>query len=130
VGYGGRVSRDHTGVCRTVENFTNARLAELAVRIERELGPLFEPHGATLKVRPIRISHLRGVGEGVELGLAPHDLKTWGWWGEFESDIEVRRRARLSREWRDLRNLSEVEAWLRHEANSYLARVRAPAAAV
>ena len=128
-GYGERVSRDHTGVCRTVENFTNAGLAELALRIERELGPPFESHGATLKVRPVRISHLREVGEGVQLDLAPHDVKTWEWWGVFESDIEVRRRTRLSREWRDLRNLPEVERWLRDEADAYLARLRAPAAA-
>jgi hypothetical protein len=123
------VSRNHTGVCRTVEKFTNAGLAELALKIERELGPPFEPYGASLKVRPVRISHLREVGEGVQLDLAPHDVQTWEWWGEFESDIEVRRRVRLTREWRDVRALPDVESWLRREADAYLARLRAPAAA-
>jgi hypothetical protein len=123
------VSRNHTGVCRTVEKFTNAGLAELALRIERELGPPFEAFGASLKILPVRISHLREVGEGLQLDLAPHDVQTWEWWGEFESDIEVRRRARFSGEWRDVRTPQEVETWLRHEAEAYLDRLRAPAAA-
>jgi hypothetical protein len=123
------VDGGHTGPCRTVKRFSSDWLGDLAERIERELGPPFESHGATLKVRPIRISHLREVGEGVQLDLAPHDRKTWGWWGDFESDIEVRRRARFGRDWRDVRTSQEVETWLRREADAYLARLRAPAAA-
>jgi hypothetical protein len=123
------VSREHAGPCRTVKRFSSEWLGDLASRMERELGARFESHGATLKIRPIRISHFREVGEGVQLDLFPHDPKTWHRWGEFESDIEVCRRARLSREWRDVRTPQEVETWLRREADDYLVQLRAPAAA-
>jgi hypothetical protein len=83
-----------------------------------------------LKVRPIRISHVGEVGEGVQLDLDPHDPKSWAWWGDFESDIEVRRRPRLSRAWRELMDAKQVDTWLRGEAESYLARLRGRTASV
>jgi hypothetical protein len=57
---------------------------DVAIRIEREYGPSFEPLGAALKVRPIRISALRHVGEGISLDLDPDDVEQWNWFGDFE----------------------------------------------
>ncbi len=118
------MGRGHTGLCRTVTRFGNERLRDLAAMLESELGSPFKTHGATLKVRPIRISHLRDVGEGVQLDLSPHDPQGWMHWGDFESDVEVRRRPRFSRSWRDVLTPQQVEAWLRHETESYLAQLR------
>jgi hypothetical protein len=114
----------HTGICRTARRFPAGWLADLAERVEAELASPFERFGARLRVLPIRISHLRSVGEGVELALDPHDPKAWAWWGEFESDLEVRRRARFSRHWHDIRAPDQVEAWLRMESEKYLAQLR------
>ena len=113
-------------MCRHVKRFRSAQLAEVASEIEAELGDAFRPHGARLRVVPIRISHLLSVGEGVALHLHPDDVASWDWWGDFESDIEVGRRARLSRKWEDWLSPDEVGAWLRSEAKSYLVQLEAP----
>jgi hypothetical protein len=114
----------HTGVCRTVKRFSVHWLEELARRVEADLGDQFRPYGAQLVVRPIRVSHLKTVGEGVQLDLAPLDSKRWTRWGDFENDLEVRQRRRLTRNWEALQNPSE-EAWLRSEAHGYLAKLAA-----
>jgi len=72
---------------------------------------------------PIRISHLASVGEGVALELDPDDVGAWEWSGNFESDIEVGRRTRFSRQWRDQLGVDEVGAWLRKEADDYLTQL-------
>lgn len=120
-GYGETVGVQHTGPCRTVKRFGSPWLGDLARSIENELGSPFEAYGASLRVLPTRISHVRDVGEGVQLDLAPHDVKTWESWGDFESDIEVRRRRRFSRRWRNVLTPEQVEAWLRREAAEYQA---------
>jgi hypothetical protein len=116
-------ARDHTGACRHVKRFRSRELARVAATIEAELGGAFKPYGAELQVTPVRISHLTSVGEGVVLDLEPDDFDTWEWWGVFESDLEVSRRARFSRQWNDQLRIDEVEAWLRKEAANYLARL-------
>jgi hypothetical protein len=80
-------------------------------------------------VLPIRITHFLSVGEGVALHLEPDDTGAWNHWGDFESDIEVAVRPRLAHTWRQKLSLSEVEAWLRKEASSYLRRLEAAATA-
>jgi hypothetical protein len=114
----------HGGVCRTTKRFRSAWLGDLATPVEHEYRDAFLEFGATLRVAPIRISHLREVGDGLELQLLPHDLGKWEWWGEFESDLEVRRRRRFSSEWHELVDRASVEAWLRSETERYLARLR------
>ncbi len=95
-------------------------MRDLANVIESEFQDSFEAHGARLAVSPVRISGLRTIGEGVALELIPRDPKTWEWWGDFESELEVRRRPRFSRAWRDVTSPSETENWLRSEAHRYL----------
>jgi hypothetical protein len=92
--------------------------------VEAEYGQLFEEHGATFRVKPMRVSHLFEVGEGVELRLSPHEPGEWQWWGDFESDLEVRRRRRLSGFWHELLDEEEVDSWLRSETELYLSRLR------
>jgi hypothetical protein len=118
------VAREHGGICRSVKRFGDAALREAALRVERDCGPSFEELRATLRVRPIRISGLRYVGDGVSLDLDPHDVKAWEWWGDFETDIEVRRRRRFSRQWAETRSAAQVEEWLRREAATCLADLR------
>jgi hypothetical protein len=112
--------RHGPGLCRTVKRFGVGWLHDLAKRIEAEFQDRFEEHGARLAVSPTRISGLRTVGEGVALELRPHDLKTWEWWGDFESELEVRRRRRFSRDWQEVSSPTESEKWLRSEARRYL----------
>ena len=112
---------EHTGVCRQVKRFRRQELAQLASEIEAELGDAFRPHGAQLRVVPIRITHLVSVGEGVALELDPDDVGKWEWWGDSESDIEVGRRPRFSRQWSDQLGREQVDGWLRKEAADYLA---------
>ena len=118
-------AREHTGVCRHVKRFRPGPLTEVATEIEAELDDAFRPHGARLRVVPIRISHLASVGEGVALELFPDDPAAWEWWGDFESDIEVSSRARFSRAWENRLSPDEVREWLRNEAKSYLVQLEA-----
>jgi len=61
---------EHRGnTCAIRSRGEHHRIRDLARNIENELGSLFEPYGATLRVLPIRISHVREVGEGVQLDL-------------------------------------------------------------
>jgi hypothetical protein len=113
-------------MCRHVKRFRSAQLTEVAREIEADLGDAFRPHGARLRVVPIRISHFLSVGEGVALELDPDDVARWDRWGDFESDIEVSRRTRLSATWKDHLGPDEVAAWLRNEASRYLACLDAP----
>jgi hypothetical protein len=99
-------------------------LAEQAAAAEAEYGPSFEEHGASFRVAPIRISHLLEVGDGVELELLPRDPGKWEWWGEFESELEIRQRRRFSGQWRDLVDQKGIESWLQAEAERYLAKLR------
>jgi hypothetical protein len=114
----------YRGIVRPAKGFASKETRDVAEAIERDYGPSFEPLGATLKLRPIRISALSHVGEGVSVDLVPHDVKQWNWFGDFESGIETRTRRRFSREWLETRSLSEVEAWLRREAAAYLEELR------
>ena len=98
-------------------------MTQIAADNEAALGDAFRPHGAQLRVVPIRISHLASVGEGVALELDPDDVAAWEWWGFFESDIEVSRRPRFSRQWNDRLSADDVVAWLRKEAKDYLAQL-------
>src|SRR5205809_6905009 len=79
--------------------------------------------------RPSGFRGLQAVGEGVALDLIPDDPKTWEWWGDFESELEVRRRPRFSREWHDVKSPSETENWLRSEAHRYLRHLQGAASA-
>jgi len=116
-------AREHTGACRQVKRFRRQELARIGAEIEAELGEAFRPYGARVRVVPIRISHLASVGEGVALELDPDDVGAWEWSGDFESDIEVGRRTRFSRQWRDQLGVDEVGAWLRKEADDYLTQL-------
>jgi hypothetical protein len=120
-----RASATTYGICRHVKQFRSAPLTRVAGEIETELGDAFRPHGARLRVVPIRISHLTAVGEGIALELDPDDVASWDWWGDFESDIEVSRRGRFSRTWEDRLSSDDVRTWLREEAKSSLARLDA-----
>jgi hypothetical protein len=107
-------------MCRTVRRFRDKQFQEMAASVKAEFQDAFKPHGATLVVRPQRISHLTSVGEGVQLGLSPFDVKAWDYWGDFESDLEVSRRPRGSKAWTTTVPLDDVRAWLRAEAQDYL----------
>jgi len=65
------------------------------------------------------------VGEGVSLDLDPDRVETWDWWGDFESYVEVGRRARFSRKWSYRLDYDGVMAWLREESKDYLAQLGA-----
>jgi hypothetical protein len=112
------------GICRPAKSFWNDALRDVADRVQKDCGAPFEQLGAELKVRPLRISALRHVGDGVSLDLDPHDVKEWNWFGDFESEIETRARRRFSREWHEALTVDEVEAWLRREAAAYLGELR------
>jgi hypothetical protein len=115
-----RSGKGHAGVCRTVARFRDKQLEEMAASVESEYEGVFKPYGASVVVRPERISHFASVGEGIELALVPFEAKTWQHWGRFESDIEVSRRPRFSRVWRKTIPLDEVRVWLHAEAQKYL----------
>lgn len=117
-------SRSHRGVCRHVKAFGLPWLEEAADEVVQEFAQRFDPLDADLKAFPIHVSHLAEVGEGVQLGISPRDPHNLGIVADFESDIEVRRRRRLSRDWTELRSPEQVRAWLRQEAETYLARLR------
>jgi hypothetical protein len=119
-----RKRKTHTGVCRTVERFRSAWLADLARQTETEFQSAFADHGARLAVLPIQISHIGYVGEGIELALIPRDPQSWSWWGEFESDLEVRRRRRLSGKWEDTRTANDVAEWIRSGVQAYLSKLK------
>jgi hypothetical protein len=122
--YTERVAKGHTGICRPGKRFATDDLAAAARQVEAEFESVFERHGATLRVRPARFSHLRTVGDGVQLDLDPKDAGSWPWWGDFESDLEVRRRSRLGQEWTVLVGPKELAKWLRSEAQAYLDRIQ------
>jgi hypothetical protein len=112
--------RGHTGTCRPVKRFRDKEIEQVARSVEARYEGRFEPHGAKLAVLPEQISHLRSVGEGVELHLFPANTKTWPHWGRFESDVEARRRPRMSGAWERTMSLQDVERWLQTEAENYL----------
>jgi hypothetical protein len=122
------VMKEHKGVCRTVRRFSPPWLEDAARTVEMDFGHAFEEYGARLAIRPIRISHLYHVGEGVEAALVPRDPKSWKWWGEFEADLEITRRPRLGRRWEDVHTRAEVQSWLRRTAESYWSQLRFGAA--
>jgi hypothetical protein len=113
----------HRGVCRVIRSFWVPWARDLAETIEHEFETDFAEYGADIKVLPIRISYLSQVGEGIQLSLIPRDPKRWPWWGDFESDVEVRRRQRLTRAWTDFLGAADVEEWLRRQVQSYLKRL-------
>jgi hypothetical protein len=112
--------RHGPGLCRTVKRFGAGWLRELVKVIEAEFQNRFQAHGASLRCSPVKVSGLKTVGEGVALELIPRDPKTWEWWGDFESELEVRRRPRFSRKWHEVASRRETENWLRSEAHRYL----------
>lgn len=112
--------RHGPGLPRTVKRFGAAWLRELAMGIETEFQRRFEAHGARLAVSPLKVSGLTTVGEGVALVLIPRDPKAWDYWGDFESELEVRRRRRFSGEWQHVTSAEETETWIRSEADRYL----------
>lgn len=103
-----------------MRRFRDRPLGEMATSLVAEFQDAFKRHGATVIVRPLRISHLTSVGEGVQLHLSPFDVKAWEHWGNFESDLEVSRRPRFSRAWATTVPLDDVRTWLRIEAQEYL----------
>lgn len=111
------------GVQGWKKRFSTPWLNELAGQIETEFGEAFQSYGATFKVTPMSVNRLTEVGEGVELSLFPHDPKTWEWWGDFESGIEVARRKRFSRKWQEILSREEVTSWARSETEAYLAQL-------
>ena len=112
--------RGHTGTCRPVKRFRDKEIEQVARSVEASYKGRFEPYGAKLAVLPEQISHLRSVGEGVALTLFPANKKTWPHWGRFESDVEIRRRTRMSRAWERTMSPQDVERWLRTGADNYL----------
>jgi hypothetical protein len=110
-------------VFRTVRRFDAPWLAELAAAVEDTRGFRFEAHGASLRIRPVRVTHVASVGDAVALELDPHEPGKWEWWGDFESTLEVRRRRRFGGEWADLFSVEEVSSWVDGELDSYLARL-------
>jgi hypothetical protein len=66
-------------VLRLVKRFDAQWLSELAAAVEGAHGPRFEAHGASLRVRPVRVTRLASVGEGVALELDPHEPGKWEW---------------------------------------------------
>ena len=122
-------AREHTGVCRHIEQFRDRHLARLAKEIESDLGRSFRPHGVQLRVLPIQITHLLSVGEGVALDLKPEDVAARGTTGATSNPtLRWAVSPRLSRAWHQKLSLSEVESWLRKEARSYLAELEAASA--
>jgi hypothetical protein len=116
------------GLIRGAKRFAEPALAEIARSVEERFQDRFAEYDADFRVLPIRVTRLRTVGDGMALDLAPHDAKTWDWWGDFESDIEVRRRRRFSRTWEQIVDPVELTQWLDAEAREYLAKLDAPRA--
>jgi len=56
---------------QTVRRFLDPELAEIARAAEERYRERFRAYRADFKVEPTRISHLRSVGEGLELALHP-----------------------------------------------------------
>lgn len=110
----------HTGICRVVKTFGERSVAEVARKLEHDYGDRFRPFGATLAVRPIRISHVLSVGDGLQLALDPDDLSAWEHWGFFESDIEYRVRRRFASRWKRVKNDADLRAWMESESVKYL----------
>ena len=110
-------------VLREVKRFEASWLADLAAATEAARGAPFERHGASLRVRPNRWTHVSCVGEGLSLDLDPRDPGKWEWWGDFESTLEVRRRGRLGTDWVELLSPGEVAAWVEREIDAYLGRL-------
>jgi hypothetical protein len=106
---------------QTVRRFLDPELAEIARAAEERYRERFRAYRADFKVEPTRISHLRSVGEGLELALHPDDPASWDWWGDFESGIEVRRRTRFTRSWRRVIEQAELAQWVESETERYLA---------
>ena len=118
-------ARTYSGVVRPVKRFSAPWLAAAAAAIESEVGDPFRPYGARLRARPIRISGVFSVGESVSLDLDPDQVEARDWWGDFESYVEVGRRARFSRKWNYRLDDDSVMAWLREESKDYLAQLEA-----
>jgi hypothetical protein len=123
-------TRGHTGICRTASRFGSEWLRDVAETIQSEHEARFTPFGATLRVRAIKVSHLLEVGDGLQLDLDPDDAGHWPFWGDFEADLEVRRRPRLMRNWREIYNREDVMNWARKRLDSYVAQLEAADAAV
>ncbi len=109
------------GLIGGARRFHDPAWPEIARAAEKRFQARFAAHGADLRIHPVRIHRLRTVGEGISPGLFPHDPKTWDWWGDFESALEIRRRRRFSRTWDTLVGPAEAEQWLDREALSFLA---------
>ena len=114
----------HTGACSVVREFGLPWLREMATKIENLYGPEFEKYRGRFRIRPIRVTHFRQVGEGFTLELVPLEPDPYTWAGEFEADLEVRLRQRFSRQWKELVPPAEVERWMHIATKDYLDRVQ------
>lgn len=118
------MGRAHTGICRQVKSFRTPWLEEVAFEVEELYSAEFARFGFALKAVPIQVSHLRAVGEGVQLAVDPIDSDASELLGEFESDLEVIRRVRGSAEFQQLRSGSEVKEWASRTVTHYLRVLR------
>ena len=109
----------HIHLHKDVKRFHSQDLEELAFRLGSELGHLFRPFGANLVIQPISWTHLMEIGEGFEINLRPVNPDSWSHWGDFESCIEVFRRSRWTKDWRNLISIEDVERWARTEIETY-----------
>lgn len=109
--------------CRVTKGFNEPWLESAARRAQEQFEGAFAEQGGRLTVVPLKITNVNSVGEGIRLDLVPSDQRKWDWGGEFESELEVRRRRRWSGQWESLRSPEEVALWLQNEAEAYLRRV-------
>lgn len=105
--------------------FRDPSIAALAQELERGHGERFRPYGATLGIEPVRFSGVTTVGEGIAIELFPDDPKSWPWWGDFEADLPIRARSRLSRTWSEVVSLHDVEDWAETQLDAYIEKLRA-----
>lgn len=109
---------------KDTKHFWSRELAEVAARLEAEFQSAFRPYGVRLVLQPHQFSHLWEIGEGFELQLHPDHPKSWNYWGDFESCVEVLRRRRWSRGLVLVTSLENVEVWARTELGHYLTKLR------
>jgi hypothetical protein len=105
--------------------FRSSSIAALAQELESGYGERFRPYGATLGIVPASFSGVTTVGEGIALELFPDDPKVWPWWGDFEADLPIRVRSRLSRAWSDAVSLGDAETWAVTQRDAYIEKLRA-----
>lgn len=114
------MSVQHTGICRRVAGLENGDVLAEATDVISSRQEEFAPYGVTLLALPIRISHLAYIGEGFRFGFSTDDMEELQLWGEFEADIEVVRRQRLSNSWHRVTSKQALTSWIHETADEYL----------